>query len=126
MIAYALGMKIADGKHVRTVSNRSRVMVDLLRERDRQIRLARDPAKEPLLENGSAAHAAGAYLTAASAWSLPTELRKLALDSAEEWWPWPLEEWQPEMDALGNLYKAMALLLGEGERLERHRKIWCR
>lgn len=124
VIAYAFGTAIADGFNIRMVSNRSKVMLELLQERDRQVLLGRDPAKDPLLEDGSATHAAGAYLTAASAWSMPKELRQIAFDSAKEWWPWAQEEWKPAADALSNLHKAMALLLAEGERLERHRRIW--
>ena len=68
----------------------------------------------------------GAYLTAATAWSVPRELKQIVMSSAEEWWPWPTSEWQPENSALGNLHQALALLLAETERLERHRHTWRR
>lgn len=126
IIAYALGTLVGDRKGVRMISHRSRAIVDMLAMREQQGQGDRDPALEPSLENGSTAHAAGAYLTAATAWSVPRELRQIVMSSAEEWWPWPIEEWMPENSALGNLCKALALLLAETERLERHRHIWQR
>lgn len=126
VIAYALSTAEGDCGTVRMISHRSQAIVDMLAKRDEQMRRGLDPAQDPLLENGSTAHAAGAYLTLATAWSVPRELRQVVTSSAEEWWPWSADEWKPEIDALGNLCKALALLLAETERLERHRHTWQR
>lgn len=126
VIAYALGTLAGNSQEVRMVSHRSQAVVDMLAKREEQRLAGRDPARDPALENGSTAHAAGAYLTAATAWSVPRELRQIVMASAEEWWPWPLDEWKPEGSALGNLCQALALLLAETERLERHRHTWQR
>lgn len=124
VIAYAFSAAEDDYGAVRMISHRSQAIVDMLAKRDEQMQGGCDPAQDPAFENGSMAHAAGAYLTAATAWSVPRELRQVVIASAEEWWPWSAAEWKPEGTALGNLYKALALLLAETERLERHRHTW--
>lgn len=126
VIAYALGTMAGNSDEVRMISHQSQAMANMLAKREAQLLSGRDPARDPVLENGSAAHAAGAYLTAATAWSVPRELREVVMASAEEWWPWAAAEWKPEGSALGNLCQALALLLAEAERLERHRYTWQR
>ena len=126
VIAYALGTVAGRRGGLRMISHRSQALVDALAAREEQLHRGCDPAQDPMLENGSTAHAAGAYLTAATAWAVPRELKQIVMSSAEEWWPWPISEWQPESSALGNLHQALALLLAEAERLERHRHTWHR
>lgn len=126
VIAYALGTVAGRRGELRMISHRSQALADALAAREGQLHRGCDPARDPALENGSTAHAAGAYLTAATAWSVPRELKQIVMSSAEEWWPWPTSEWQPESSALGNLHQALALLLAETERLERHRHTWRR
>lgn len=124
VIAYALGTMAGRCGELRMLSHRTQAVVDMLTKREGQIHEGRDPAQDAAFENGSTAHAAGAYLTAATAWSVPRALRQVVMSSAEEWWPWPPAEWKPEGSALGNLGQALALLLAETERLERHRHTW--
>lgn len=126
VIAYALGTMAGRCGELRMLSHRSQALVDMLAKREGQVHKGRDPAQDATLENGSTAHAAGAYLTAATAWSVPRALRQVVMSSAEEWWPWPPADWKPEGSALGNLCQALALLLAETERLERHRHTWQR
>lgn len=126
VIAYALGTLMNDDNGMHVLSHRSRAIINMLVMREQQGQGECDPAWDISLENGSTAHAAGAYLTAATAWSVPRELRQVVMASAKEWWPWATDEWQPENSALGNLRKALALLLIEAERLERHRYVWQR
>lgn len=101
------------------LSQRGRIVAQVINERERQIDMGYTAEHDDQYRDGSMAYAAGAYLTAGSAYLLPFDLKEVALDAAEEWWPWEPDRWRPADTAIGNIDKAIALLLAERERMER-------
>lgn len=120
-IAYVTTTLDADAQPaaLKGVSQRGRLIAQIINERERQIDKGFTAEHDDQHRDGSMAYAAGAYLTAGSAYLLPFDLKEVALDAAEEWWPWEPEQWRPADTAIGNIDKAIALLLAERERMER-------
>lgn len=69
--------------------------------------------------DGSITHAAGAYLSMATANFYPLALRVILQRDAKELWPWSEERWDPTISPRRNLIRAAAYIVAEIERLER-------
>lgn len=109
----------ADLPTMKGLTQRGQIVAQLISARERQLAKGYDSEHDDQHRDGSMAYAAGAYLTAGSAYLLPLDLKEVALNAAEEWWPWEPEQWRPADTAIGNIDKAIALLLAERERMER-------
>ena len=70
--------------------------------------------------DGSIAYAAGAYLTTATAFFYPLELRSILHRDARELWPWEASSWLPSSTPRRNLLKAAAYIVAEIERIDRN------